>query len=446
MFRTLAVVVASSAVLLASTAPAGASSTQPTVIENLASSVSTVAYQQPVTFTGELVEGIARTPVSNEPVQIELLPPSGGAFAPVASGTTGSDGQFTVTTTLPSGGYVRAAFAGDTGLAPGFSPGPIHLDATQLPSKLVLDPIPSSLSAGTPVTFSGVIQVQVDGTWQPFAGAPLTLTMEPYTSSQPNVTYPTTSGPDGRFSLTETVSETSEWIVDTSANGYYFGDWFPDYARAYYGWIEGVSMTEVTGFSLPAKEEGHRAVKQGLYATGTVERWNGNSWVGLAYGSLQFYYRPKGSKSWHKDFVGYADAYGDFRSLVGVHLGTADWQVRVVPSVDTITSTSTNTVTSTITDRPHFASAEIQRSSSGSSIGGQVTDWRNGQPSFSSLRGLKLRLYYRSKGSKTWHFYKSTKVGDGGFFGFSVARGYGYLFKVVLPGQGVFLSCTSRTL
>lgn len=190
----------------------------------------------------------------DEPVQIQFRPPGQGGFMPVATGTTGSDGQFSVATTLPSGGYVRAAFAGDTGLEPSYSdPGwGIHLGATHLPSRLVLDPVPGSVSAGTPVTFSGTMQVEVNGTWQPFEGTPLTLTMEPYTSSQPNVTYATTSGPDGQFSLTEPVSETSEWSVNTSLDGSYWPDWFPDYTRSDYNWIY---APVVTTTSLPVANQ-----------------------------------------------------------------------------------------------------------------------------------------------------------------------------------------------
>ncbi|MDX6390699.1 MAG: hypothetical protein QOJ73_1762, partial [Streptosporangiaceae bacterium] len=199
MLRTLATVLASSAALAAFALPAVATSAQFTLIEGFASSVDTVAYQQPVTFTGELAEGSAKTPVPDEPVQIEIQPPGQSGFVTVATGTTGSAGQFSVTTTLPSGGSVRAAFAGDTDLAPSVSNpafGSI-LRATHVPSRLVLDPVPSSVPAGTPVTFSGTMQVEVNGTWQPFQGAPLTLTMEPYTSTQPNATYPATTGPDG---------------------------------------------------------------------------------------------------------------------------------------------------------------------------------------------------------------------------------------------------------
>ena len=447
MFRTLATVLASSAVLVASALPAVASSAQLTLIEGFTSSAATVAYQQPVTFTGELAEGSAKTPVPDEPVQIEFQPGQ-GAFVTVATGTTGSDGQFSVTTTLPSGGYVRAAFAGDTDLAPSASNPAwgVPLTASHLLSRLVLDPVPSSVPAGTPVTFSGTLQVQVDGTWQPFGGAPLALTMEPYTSSQPGATYPATTGPDGRFSLTEPLSETSAWSVNTSLDGAYWEDWFPDYASASYNWIDGVSQTQITGFSLPAKAEAHQARDNGFYATGTIERWNGSSWVGLANGWVQFYYRPRGSATWQKDDTGQADAYGHFRSIVGIHLGTADWKAQVGPSSDTLASTSPNTVTSTITDHTHFASASIRRTARGSSINGQVTDWYQGQVSFSSLHGLKLHLYYRRATSKTWHAYKTTTVGPNGLFHFTETKSHGYYFKVVLPAQGAFQSCTSRTL
>jgi hypothetical protein len=447
MFRTLAAVAASSAVLMALALPAGASSAQATSIEGFASSVLTVAYQQPVTFTGELVTAAAQAPVPDEPVQIEFEPVATDAFVPVATGTTGSGGQFAITTTLPSGGYARAVFAGDTGLTPTSSAGfGILLQAAHVPSRLVLDPVPSGVPAGTPVTFSGTMQVQVNGTWQPFAGIPLTLLMEPYTSTQSNARYATTSGSDGRFSLTETINETSAWSVDTTLNDSYWAGWFPDYASASYNWIDGVSKTLITGFTMPARDEAHLAWSNGLDATGAVERWNGSSWVGLAYGWVQLYYRPKGSTTWHEDNGGQTDAYGGFSVIVGVHLGTADWQVRVRPSADTVTSTSTNTVTSTVTDRTHFASASIQRRSSGSSIIGQVTDWYSGQVSFSSLRGLTLRLYYRPANSATWHYYKTTTVGPNGRVYFSEAKSHGYQFKVVLPAQGPFQSCTSPTL
>jgi hypothetical protein len=445
MFRILAIAAASSAALMTSALPAVASPAQATSIEDFASSVNTVAYQQPVTFTGELVEGRTLDPVPGEPVQIEILPPGENKRVPVATGTTGPDGHFAITATLPSGGYVSAVFAGDAGLDPGQSNSKL-LQAAHVPSRLVLDPVPASVPAGTPVTFSGTMQVQVDGAWQPFAGAPLTLTMEPDTSTQPNRTYATTSGADGRFSLTEPVGGTSAWSVDNSLDHRYWEEWFPASTSTGYGWINGVSKTRVTGFSLPAHDEAHHAHDKGMYATGTVERWDGTSWVGLTDGWIDFYYQPKGSTTWHKDNGAQTDPYGSFRNIVGVHLGTANWQVRVRSAADILPATSTGTVTSTITDQTHFRSASIHRRSSGSSIDGQVTDWYSGQASFSTLSGLKVHLYYRAHSSKTWHSYRTATMGRNGVFKFSVPKNKGYYFKVVFPTQGSYQSCTSHTL
>jgi hypothetical protein len=201
MFRALTAVVASNVLLITPVFPAAASSAdssaEPTAIDGFASSANQVSYQQPVTYTGELVEGRTRTPVPNEPVQIKLKPANEAQFVPVANGTSGSDGRFAITTTLPSGGYVLAAFAGDTGLAPSQSSPTwgILLHAENVPSRLVLDPAPASVQAGTPVTFSGAMQVQVNGAWQPYQGGALTLKMEPNTSTQPNVLYRRTSAP-----------------------------------------------------------------------------------------------------------------------------------------------------------------------------------------------------------------------------------------------------------
>ncbi|MCO5995861.1 hypothetical protein [Actinoallomurus rhizosphaericola] len=94
----------------------------------------------------------------------------------------------------------------------------------------------------------------------------------------------------------------------------------------------------------------------------------------------------------------------------------------------------------------HFASASIHRTSSKSTVEGRVTDWHSGQVSFSTLHGLKVRLYYRAHGSKTWHYYRTATLGKNGSFTVSAAKGKKYYFKVVFPAQGVYQTSTSRTL
>ncbi|GAB2802609.1 hypothetical protein GCM10027176_04000 [Actinoallomurus bryophytorum] len=446
MIRALAVLAASSAVLMTSSAvPAVAAVTQSAEFVGFTASATTLTYQQPVTFTGELTDLRTRAPLAGEPVQIQLKPPGRTAYVPVAAGTTGDDGTFSITTTLPSGGYVEAAFAGDAVRGATQTAAKL-LHVKHVPSRFVLDPIPASVPSGTPVTFSGTVQVQVDGDWQPFAGAPIELIMEPDTSTQSNVRYATISGADGGFSLTEPVTGTSRWTVTEELDFTYFTDWFPDSTDADYGLIQGVSKTRVTGFTLPSRDEAHHAYYPGMYAGGTVERWNGTAWVGLTYGWVDFYYRPKGSTSWHRDYTAQTDAYGDFRNIVGVHLGTADWQARVRTAADTLASTS-GTVTNTITDQTHFATASVSHSSSKSYVNGQVTDWSKSQPNtFSTLKGLKVHLYYRAHGSKTWHSYKTGTLATSGRFALTATKGKSYSFKVVFPTQGAYQTSTSKTL
>jgi hypothetical protein len=183
-----------------------------------------------------------------------------------------------------------------------------------------------------------------------------------------------------------------------------------------------------------------------MYAGGTVERWNGTAWVGLTYGWVDFYYRPKGSTTWHKDYTAQTDEYGHFRNVVGVHLGTADWQARVRTAADTLASTS-GTVANTITDQTRFASASVSHTSSKSYVNGQVTDWSKSQPSsFSTLKGLKVHLYYRAHGSTTWHSYLTATLATNGRFAFTAAKGKSYYFKVVFPTQGAYQTSTSKTL
>lgn len=447
VYRALAVVAASSVGLALAALPAEAAPLQYTGIVQFAASVTTVAYQQPVTFTGELITVGDKAPVPNEPIQLLFQPPQGGQFATVAAGTTGSDGRFTITTALPSGGHVLAEFPGDAALASSVSTPSwgLQLRATTLPSRLVPDPVPHSVPAGTPVTFAGTLQVQVGGDWQPFAGAPLTL-LRGVTGGHA-VAAQLTSGPDGRFSTVRPAGESSDWILDLGLNDAYYTGWYPAGATVDYGVIFAVSRTRVSAFAMPARDEAHHAWYKGMYASGAVERWNGAAWVPQVDSRVDFYHRAKGSKVWRSDFGAETDANGRFRSLMSVYLGTSEWQVRVHPSTDALTSTSATAI-NTITDRTHVAHASVDRNPRWTLIAGQITDWYDGQVTFSTLGGLKVKVYDRRAGSSTWRLLKTVVLDRDGFFSLSLSGSYrrGYAFRFVLPAQGPYLSCTSRIL
>jgi hypothetical protein len=157
------------------------------------------------------------------------------------------------------------------------------------------------------------------------------------------------------------------------------------------------------------------------------------------------YYRLKGTGTWHQDQVASALPGGHVKAALGIHLGKAGWQARVMPDADTLTSRS-NVLTSTMGDRTHFQSVFIQRSDSGSRIQGQITDVANDR-TFAPMRGLKVRLYYRAAGTRTWHFYTVTRtITTGGRFRFRVLKGNGFAFQVRFPAQGPFLASKNYTL
>jgi hypothetical protein len=210
-----------------------------------------------------------------------------------------------------------------------------------------------------------------------------------------------------------------------------------------YDYVYAVSRTQLTSFKLPAKVEAHHT----WYASGTAQRWNGSIWETLRYAGVQLYYRPKGSTYWYKDTRAYTDATGHFSTLTNVHLGTADWQARVVKDTDVLPSTSA-TVTSTVTDQTRFYAVSAYRSSGNrSQVSGWVYDWYNGQHRYTQVKGVTLRLYYRRAGSSTWHYLTHTVTYKNGWFMFGhLWKGHGYYFRVVLPAQSFFLGSTSRTV
>lgn len=421
---------------------ASAATTQQTAIKGFVASASRVNYQQVVTFTGTLVAGPAGTPVPDEPIALQLEPNPRLPFAALASGRTGADGTFSIATTLPEAGYVRARFAGDAGLSP--SAAAVYSAVVQLPSRILVDPIPASVPAGTAVTFSGTLQVQIDGAWRPFAGGSLSLGKWPSWSG-----YDTTSDADGRFSVTAPVSEDSSWQVTIGVGGLYRGTWYPDPTYTDYRPILALSRTRILGFAVPARAEAHHVWSAGLPATGRVERWNGSAWVPLTACQIDLYYRPKGSGTWRQGSIGQCaqggGPAGAFRANLDLHLGTSDWRARITPQADTLTSVST-TATNTLTDRTHVAAIAITRRPKITWIDGRITDWYNGGVTFTSLRGFKVRVYYRAKGSTTWHAGTTATLDSEGFFSVSSPKTSGYSFKVVLPAHGPVLGCSSKAL
>ncbi|MFC5182973.1 Ig-like domain repeat protein [Actinomadura harenae] len=429
MRRSALLSLAATAVTVAASLPLQAAYAAPTVgtqFTGLSTSSTAVSYEhRTVTVQGRLRQLVQRQwqPLAGVPVDVRLN------GATVGTTTTDADGSFSATVDLPSGGTLTAAFAGDDAHQP--SRGDVASEkAERVGSRVLLDPTPATVRAGASVTFSGVAQILLDGVWRPLPRVPLTLTGDG--SSR------TTSGDDGRFAVTVPVAAPNIWSVSTDANA-------DSYYRASDGVvrvIEAYDGTRVVSFAMPSKSEAHHDAS----ATGRVQWGHGSQWGAPPHSPLvSLYYRPKGSKTWHTIGGVQTDEIGRFSILVSGPLGTADWQARVVRDDSNLAGTS-GLVAHTITDQGHFANLSAWRSTRGTQVNAHLYDWYNGQRSHSTMRGLKVGLYYRHAGSKTWHWYRNATTGKNGLVSFSGLKlGKGYYFRLRLPAQGPYLTTTSKT-
>ncbi|WP_026416257.1 hypothetical protein [Actinomadura oligospora] len=430
MRRSALFSLAATAVTVAASLPlqpaAYAATTVGTQFTDLSTSSTTVSYEhRTVTVRGLLRQLVQREwqPLGGASVDVRLNGTTVGAAR------TGADGTFSATVDLPSGGTLTAAFAGDDGHQS--SRGTIASErADRAGTRVLLDPTPSSVRAGTTVTFSGVAQILLDGVWKPLPHVPISLT--------PSAPQRGMTGDDGRFSIPATVTAPDVWKAQPVAgsHAYYSSDGSDGRI------VQAYDDTRFVAFVMPSKTEAHHEA----YATGRVQWGHGSHWGGPAQSPIvALYYRAKGSTTWHSYGGMQTDDFGNFSIPVYGLLGTADWQARVVRDEANLPSTSGNVVHTT-TDQGHFETVSASRSRRGTQVNGRLQDWYDGQHSFSTMKGLKVGLYYRRAGTKTWHWYRTTTTGKNGLVYFSGLKlGKGYYFRLYLPAQGPYLTTTSKT-
>ncbi|MEV5572963.1 hypothetical protein AB0L06_23200 [Spirillospora sp. NPDC052269] len=213
--------------------------------------------------------------------------------------------------------------------------------------------------------------------------------------------------------------------------------------------------TRVVSLNMPRSGEVHWMSVSGHFPiTGMVQQWDGARWTPLRSGHLRFDWRMKGSTVWHDDGQDvFTREDGTIRASTGVIPGTWSLRVRVLAGPSGTRASTSAAVTTSLKDKVRFWEASAWRTHEGqpTQVTGEMTDYFGGRQ-FVSLRGRKVRLYYRRKGTKTWHLYKTTTlraatpVWNERFAFNNLKRGRGYYFRVVFPAQGFFLSATSRTL
>lgn len=163
---------------------------------------------------------------------------------------------------------------------------------------------------------------------------------------------------------------------------------------------------------------------------------------------IRFYWHMKGKTAWQRDVETDSGSDGLFKTVTGVVPGTWVMQARIIAEAGIPASTSAIRTT-TLKDKVRFKDLEAwrYRPSQRTHVYGQMTDYIGGYE-FTSVRG-KVKLYYRRKGKKAWHYYRTTtlrKPGSvgGEWFAFdNLKPGKGYYFRVTFPAQGFFLAATS---
>ncbi|MCP2343760.1 hypothetical protein [Actinomadura rupiterrae] len=420
---------ATAVTVAASLQPAHAAAMSGTLFTDLTASTTTVGYEhRTVTVQGHLHHFVQRQrqPLAGVPVQIKL----GGVLG---TATTDADGAFTATVDLPSGGILTVAFAGDAQNMSSWA-NVANERAQQAPSRVLLDPAPSSVRAGTAVTLTGVAQISLGGVWKPLPQVRIDLVRDRGAGDS------TTTGDDGRFRFEARADVPDAWTARLS----YDSRFYYDSGQAGAAVIEAYDNTRFVFFKIPKTNEAHRPGQ----ITGRVQWSHGTQWGAPADPPIvSVFYRPKGSRAWHTIGGTQTDDFGNFSMVAYAPMGAADWQARVIGDHTNLASTSA-TAPHTITDQGHFANPapHADRSSRGTTVYGHLQDWYDGQHTFSNMGGLKVGLYYRRAGSRTWHWYRTTKTTKTGMIYIDrLGLGKGYYFRLYLPAQGAYLAATSKT-
>ena len=275
-FRLVSAVLLAGGVVGASVLGAGAASAAAPVatrFSGFAVSPARISYgHAQVTVSGTLlsVPAVNQTaPVASQTVDIEFQ--GAGAAAIVGTAITGTDGTFSTTVTLPSGGRVEATFAGDSAYDGSSAPYGVNVTAASAPATVTLNPQPKALVAPrTTLTFTGKAQVTVNGSVQPLAGVPVDLMLNGAFAGST-----ATTGADGTFTLPVTATHGGYWQAEVEqVLGAGFDLWEQSDSSSVTTQV--VFPVRVRTFTVPATSEAHALFR----VTGNVQEWNGAAWVG----------------------------------------------------------------------------------------------------------------------------------------------------------------------
>jgi hypothetical protein len=404
------------------------------IITGFAATPATITYgHATVTVAGKLVEyGSQTTGVPDEQVQVEF------GTSTAISTSTGADGSFSATVSLPKGGNVFAEFNGDASY--GYTrTGTVSINAIAARTRVTLTGLPAPVLAGSELIFTGKAEVNVAGSWEPLPGARVELDR---VTAPPVEAASGTTGSGGQFSLPATVTGgqyrvTLDAQADTPFSLYASSQSSVDLSGGSY-------RTRIAAVSLPASPEAHRS----FTVTGVAQVWNGAAWTGYAGMPVQYYYQVQGTSTWVYAGAAQTNASGAFSGPASVQPGGLGWQIRVPASGDgnKFLPSASITYAAFITDQTCVTGLTANRLRTSTEVQAQVQDsCATGQRSFGKVSGQVAEVYYHPRGSTTWSLLGQVRTDANGFVDYVNDGALRGSYKVVFPVQGYYLGSTSQT-
>jgi hypothetical protein len=441
---TAAALVAITATFSAAAAPAQASTPKPApALTSITIAPVPVSYPSLHAVISGILQTQATATTSAEPVpgeQVSLYYFGGcpGRHATlVATATTAADGSFTASASLPlsGAGVIYAEFAGDAGYAAVTAS---RVDSPVLmPTRITLDPLPATVTAYSPITVTGSVQVQQPGgTWLPADCAYVAIRG----NSPSTYAIPTATSADGTFTTQLTPEDTGPFQAFAEPSEYSFNE---NAATTPQSPAVSPAQTRVTGFGPRTSPE---IAQDGLAFTGQgqvlVNTPSGPVWASQTL-SAQLHFRPTGATSW--TLIAAAPLVGNPFAGINGYLSDGkpaegSWQIRTLPT-PVLQGAASRVIGLPVDVRTWVNDIAITTSKSRRHLTGVLDD----QPSSGPLAGQQIRLSYRLSGNRRWHYLATTATDSHGRFRFPITI-TGRWYRAQFPGSGCYLDATSTPI
>lgn len=426
----MAVLALAGGLAAAAATPSRAASRVPTVMTLAPVPVTYPALQATVsgTLMTQATSSSPAQPVPGEQITIRDGIGCLGQAKVVGTATTGADGSFSVTLTVPGAGSFWANFGGDASYAPaGTSTNAAPVD---MPTQITLDPLPPVITAYSTVHVTGTVQVQApDGTWLPAPCAWVSV------QAANAVEASAQTRPDGTFadSLLVTGARTGPFRASTVAWSYGFEE---NASSPWQAPAVTTAASRVAGFK-PATTP--LVAQNGLTFAGQVQTTapGSTAWTDT-YLPAQLWFRPAGTATWTLWGTTYYPNLAVFPGyLPNGKPAEGSWQYRV-PAAPLLLSSATPILTIPVKVRTWTTHTHITTASGHRIFTGTLDD----KPASGPVASQVIKLYYRTPGSSTWHYLTTTHTRANGTFGFTLATHHRW-YRATYPGHNYYLPATS---